>query len=267
MSYEQRNGKFVYYHKTRVGRRVVATYLGDSPMGEELDREVQARNAERLERREQFAMVRAQLDPLDLILAHYHNEIQELYNAWKLSEGYHRHEGRWRKTGKFTMRRRKVDDEEKKEIMRQIEAEKARREFANGNLQELLKKYNALPNHTALEALIYMITDNEHRKEAYRQQFKRMKTELLAGNESPIARLLAERVALTWIDVHHSDVSFYVNSHDPDLRLVDYMDRRRTRASRRLIKEITALADCLKCTTDEIKSKLPALHFISSSDN
>jgi hypothetical protein len=151
------------------------------------------------------------------------------------------------------------------EIGKQLDRERARREFESGDEDALIRKYGADPAHVALECLLESMSTDEYRKEAYRHQFSRLKRKLLAGRDpSTIEGLMASRVALDWIDVHYADAWFYTSANDQDIKAVEFLDRRRTRAARRLTRSIKCLADLQKTTEESINKQIPRFRMSSS---
>lgn len=105
MAWEERNGNRYYYHKRRIGDRVVSEYMGGGELAEAFayldgidrqrdDLEREATRAEQEAQRE----IDKQIDEM-ISLA------RTLADATLLAAGYHRHKGQWRKR-----RERHTDD-------------------------------------------------------------------------------------------------------------------------------------------------------------
>jgi hypothetical protein len=97
MAWENRNGRYYYYRKRRVGRRGISEYLGASEFAELLARmdvldQEEARSkwrAERLELARWLALDREITETLDLC--------SDLTSAALLIAGLHTHKGQWRR--------------------------------------------------------------------------------------------------------------------------------------------------------------------------
>jgi len=158
--------------------------------------------------------------------------------------------------------RDKIDD-----VHKAIEREKARREFADGNVKQLIKKYGGNAYTNAFECLLTMMTVNEHSKQAFREKAKLLKVALVGQEPSAIVSMMVQRVILGWLDVHYADALFYVSSHDSDLARVDYLDRRRHRAARRLNQAVKCLADVQRTTTEVVHNRISRFDLIRASIN
>ncbi len=97
MGMEQRGGRFYYYEKRRVGKRVISKYVGGGAlanMAAEMDAEArQEREQEREEHRKtryEQKQIERQLDEQARIIAATTDQCLRL-------AGFHKHKGQWRK--------------------------------------------------------------------------------------------------------------------------------------------------------------------------
>ena len=81
-------------------------------------------------------------------------------------------------------------------------------------------------------------------REALLRKLKALAEEVAGPDASPLERLLAERVALCWLDVHHADVRAALSAGDAARR--EFCQRRQDRAQARYLAAVKALATLRK---------------------
>ncbi len=69
-----------------------------------------------------------------------------------------------------------------------------------------------------------------------------MKTELAGPKPSPLERLLVDRIAACWLQVHYADALYAQRMGEVSVGWGDYLQRRQDRAHRRYLASIRALA-------------------------
>jgi hypothetical protein len=263
MGWKTINNIRYYYHMTTLNGVTQSTYKGNDIKAIICEYRVAQRRAAREQRKANNAALVAQIELDEQSLVQYHTSMTELYRAWKIAEGFYLHSGTWRKRGVITRRRLMLMSPD--EMRKAIEQEKVRREFAAGDVDQLIKRYRGNPAITALECLLSAIgPDAYHHQEACRRKFRKLRKALAGVDPSPIVELLASRVALSWFDVHFADASFYVRMNLDDFALVESYDRRRHRAARRLNQAIKQLADVQHTTSSEVRGRMPRFEFMSA---
>jgi hypothetical protein len=100
------------------------------------------------------------------------------------------------------------------------------------------------PGKVAESALIDRITqkDNLATKETLKHQLESMRIEVAGENPSPLERLLAERVVITWLQVQLFDAIYAFEMKDGNVRRGDYLQKCIDRAHRRHLSAVKALA-------------------------
>jgi hypothetical protein len=253
MGWKTIKGRRYYYHMINDHGQIKSVYVKNQDI-DAIEGGIQERKRERLARITLHKRIAQVEQP---ILAH---AAMAIYVDYKYLTGYHLYKRQWRK-------RRARHMLSPDEIGKQLERERARREFESGDEDALIKKYGADPAHVALECLLESMSTDEYRKEAYRHQFSRLKRKLLAGRDpSTIESLMASRVSLDWIDVHYADAWFYMSANDPDIKAVEFSDRRRTRAAKRLTRSVKCLADLQKTTVETVSRRVPRFEFQASAN-
>jgi hypothetical protein len=246
------NGRKYYYQTIRsTDGTFIRLYKGNGEEARRIAEEVENRRSSRKAR----LALQEQLDQAENPVSNFAHACQKAYVEYKTVLGYYLHKREWRKWGARHMPSRD-------EIQKLLDRERARRQFESGDEDALIKKYFADPPHVALECLLKSMPTNEYNKEAYRHQFACLKRKLLAGRDpSAIEGLMASRVALDWIDVYWADAWFYLSTNDSDIKAVDLLDRRRSRAARRLTRSIKCLADLQKTTEESVSRRMPRFEF------
>src|SRR5688572_6774559 len=97
MGWEYRGNRLYYYHKKRVGQRVVSEYIGNglsATLISELDRE---EREEALYARAKWRAQKSEFKELEADLEDLTTIARALVHATLLTSGYHPHKGQWRK--------------------------------------------------------------------------------------------------------------------------------------------------------------------------
>lgn len=97
MGWENRNGRRYYYHKRRRGGRVVSEYVGAGELAGAIATLDALGKAEAEAERDQQKKERAAQQAIDRELNRVGAELRALVAAALLAEGYHQHNGQWRR--------------------------------------------------------------------------------------------------------------------------------------------------------------------------
>jgi hypothetical protein len=235
--------------------RVRSQYIGRGPLAEAVA-SLDARERERrIEGRERTNALREGIAALEKPVVEYSDGVDQLFAAWMRLTGWHRHRGAWRRTGKITRRNMQTLED----ISRAIAAEEVRREFEAGNVSELIERYRGDMAADAIEAIVSRITDDLARREALRRHAAKIRDELAGPAPTPIERILAQRVALCYLDAYHSDI--LAQSHF-NIREGELCQRRQDRAQRRYLQAVKALAECRKLEASTIQNAVVRLGLV-----
>jgi hypothetical protein len=85
-----------------------------------------------------------------------------------------------------------------------------------------------------------------------RVRMAEIRRDLRGPSPSPLERLLVERVALSWLDLHLAELNA-VCTEKPGLKLIESLDRRRDRASRRYLAALKTLAAVRQLALPDIR--------------
>jgi hypothetical protein len=178
--------------------------------------------------------------------------------------GYHQHaRGQWRKrrhreTGTEAMSKTKAiqapDVSEARQLMSKAQ---------NGDAaaaRELFKRIDAAPAgagaaileigdiaETARGAMINTLSgDNQLFKETTHRKTKSLCEELAGENPSPMEKLLAENVALCWLNLHYYETIYAQNMKEYSRSQAEFHQKRIDRAHRRYLAAIKTLAQVRK---------------------
>ena len=86
-----------YYHKRRIGGRVVSEYVGGGVVGEAVALQDERNRLEQAERRQADRRVREEMRTLDRQADEVAELIRALAQGMLLATGHHTHRGQWRK--------------------------------------------------------------------------------------------------------------------------------------------------------------------------
>jgi hypothetical protein len=167
------------------------------------------------------------------------------------ASGWHRHYGRWRKTGPIT--RRAVFTA--KQLDESIAAESARLEFEEGNVAEFIEKYGGNAAWNTMNLIISQTTQDAWQREALRCKAALLLDELAPRGSTPVERVLAERVVVCYLDSHHTHQVDY-QGYGSTVIEAEHLDRRRDRADKRLGRAAEELARVRKLETESIHATI-----------
>ena len=102
-------------------------------------------------------------------------------------------------------------------------------------------------------------------REAYERRAAAMRRELLAAGDSPLERLLVERIVLTWLQVCHADAAYAaaVQGDGHTFREGTYQQDRQDRAHARHLKAVKALATVRKLLVPAVQVNVGRNQIIS----
>ncbi len=86
--------------------------------------------------------------------------------------------------------------------------------------------------------------------ELFTREIERVRDDLAGASPTPLERLMAERVALTWFDATDADTRLAANAANPN---AEYYGRYRERANRRFSQAARALATIRKLARPDIR--------------
>jgi hypothetical protein len=264
MSWLSRRGKRYYYRSIRLGRTVRRVYAGTGEEGEraaaEDVRRREARRARDEARREEearWAEAEAELDEFSRLT-------ETLARAALLGAGYFRHDrGQWRRRRNMpdTMHTKQemsappapdkdgieeqAAEEEIRKLVRRAEQGDATVMPALRTILDLApsrwKRYGGLG--ARVEALWSKLLAGENLmlREAVRRQVEEMKTDLVGDSPSPLERLLADRVAATWLQAQVADAGAAVVQGGTAAEEATAL-RRQNAANKRYLQTVKTLA-------------------------
>ncbi len=95
----------------------------------------------------------------------------------------------------------------------------------------------------AEHALVEVIAERPAFQDAVKEKLAAVRADVTDPDASPLERLLVDRVALCWLQVHTADLAYAVaNKEGSTLTQGEYYDRRLDRAQRRYLRAIRTLA-------------------------
>src|SRR5262249_30202665 len=113
-----------------------------------------------------------------------------------------------------------------------VEAEEFAYWLVQDNFDTLMLRYDADLAESVINTIIAKITDRPSRRVALRMKVGRVERDLAGPAPSPIERVLAERVAVCYLDSYHCDLLAGSNSN---MFSGDYYQRWQDRAQRRYL--------------------------------
>jgi hypothetical protein len=263
MAWKSINNIRYYYHMFRRNGQIRSAYV-PADQADEYERATQARKAERLARRQELAELRAKIAFDERPIIDYNNTLASLYETYKISEGYHIHNRSWRKTDNI-YRKRGMTIPSHEQIDREIAAELARRAVAAGQVNDFIYKYNGHADQNSLRCLLHVAPADAKTKEAFRLRVEQLKDSLAGPNSTALVDIMAMRVAIGWLDVYLADSIYYMWMDGHDIEYATYFDKRRGRATRRLIQAVKCLADIQRIKVSDVNARLPRFEFAVSN--
>jgi hypothetical protein len=112
----------------------------------------------------------------------------------------------------------------------------------------------------ACDTIISKISDHPIRRECLRLKIVRLQHELAGKDPSPIEKVLAERVAVCYLDVYFSDQLAYGKA--VRLSHAEFFERCRDRAHRRYLHAVKTLAECRKLAAQTIQQTVESFRLV-----
>ena len=104
---------------------------------------------------------------------------------------------------------------------------------------ELWMEVGDMASHIVLTTISSMVGNSLALRECLLRRVRKIKEEAAGANPSPLEVLLAERVAVCWIQLQHAEA---VLSNNGSIAQADFWQRRLDRAHRRFLSAVKALA-------------------------
>lgn len=275
MGWKTRGGRAYFYQSERVGTRVVSRYVGS---GETACLLAKLEAIERQKREIKTFDLRAQREWVERLADRIARACRTLTVAAEAiieESGYHRHHrGPWRRRRTMSVealpapaggtvaeslpplaeRYRSGDQAAWDEVRKMLaKAEKGDEDAARtvGRLMrdapEIVERTSCDIGH-AVEVRMIRLAFGEKAlatAEAVRLKLQALRAELAGPNPSAVERLLAERVALCWLDCHYAEYR-EVAAEPTTFKQADFTARQRDRAHRRYLASLKALASVRK---------------------
>jgi hypothetical protein len=110
-----------------------------------------------------------------------------------------------------------------------------------------------------------MTGHNKLVREAYERKAADLRRELLASGDSPLERLLADRIVMTWLQVNHADTAYAValKGDGHSFAQGTYHQARQDRANARHLKAVKALASVRRLLAPAVQVNIGRNQIIS----
>jgi hypothetical protein len=271
------NGRPYYYRNVKVDGKVRSEYLGCGEVAEVIGQ------IEAEDRRERDLAARAwraerdELDAEDLRRGASFQAVERIVAMALELSGFHRHKrGQWRK--------RRMNPERKglpevagwpgtfDEINGVLKRSAAGDQDALPRLREMIRADPArmfkatgadLADQVEQSTTKKMFAGNVVTTEALPLKLKALRAELRGDDPCPIVRLLAERVALCWLDVHWWDLR-HVQAEAHSLAQAAHFQKMRDRSSRRYLASLRTLASVKKIGIVAVQVKIDQVNIDAS---
>jgi hypothetical protein len=109
-----------------------------------------------------------------------------------------------------------------------------------------IARFVNLARDAELSMVRTMSGDDLYSQEAVPRNLSEMRREIAGENPSPLERLLAERIALCWLQIQYFEIVYAQNLQKMTIIQSDYHQRRIDKAHRRYLSAIRALAQIRK---------------------
>jgi hypothetical protein len=233
MGWENRSGRLVYYRKFRRGNRVVSRHCGGGDFAvllAQIDAEARAaREAERLEHR----AARDAWETHNRRIVELCRAVDDVVRTVLVSIGYHQHHREWRK--------------------RRVMGPPALPAPTAAELDQVVKKTRDGMVSLAITAeIVATAGDDKAFFRNLRAQVNQLLSELLGPAPSTLERLLGERVALVWLQLHRLEL-LAADAERKRLAARNELEKRRDRAHRRYLQAIKSLAQIRKLALPAIQ--------------
>lgn len=103
-------------------------------------------------------------------------------------------------------------------------------------------------------------------REAYERKANELRKDLLAAGDSPLERVLADRIVATWLQVCHADMTYALVLKDDDgytFRAAAFHHDRQDRANARHLKSVKALASVRRLLAPSVQVNIGRNQIIS----
>jgi len=269
MGWEQRERGGLYYTRSKkVNGRVVREYVGTGPLAELIAQKDALERRRHEEEATAWAAEKERLEALEAPVVELCEITEALARATLVARGYRQHKrGEWRRrrvspkkkeavagTPAKTDRAPKETLPKKKEDLIEL-VERAGRgdETTLPALRELLdfepelvSAWGDLARKAERELLEVRAGNNLRTKEAVQRKLRAMETELAGLSPSPLEKLLVERVAACWLQLHWAEVIYAQNLGSLTMTQSEYHQRCLDRMHRRYLSSIKTLAQIRK---------------------
>jgi hypothetical protein len=250
MGWEPRRGGSFYYGKERRGKQVVSIYYGKGPLAALAESQIARGRLEAELERDR----RAELQALWLQIQGYHDRVeksvQRLYDSVEaafysamIAAGFHRHNRQWRRRRGSRMNSESV-------VVGSGSATKlepARRLFDRIDGTRI-ERFRGDMSREVENLLLKAWSRNPIQRERIRRDVAERRGELAGENPTIIEIMLADRVAICWLEVQVADRESRTGIAIEILEVAgnDYYQRRADRAQRRLFAAVRALGQVRK---------------------
>ncbi len=263
MGWSNRGSRRYYYESTREGDRVRTRYLGKGPLGEAAAILQEARRRDCEQAASADRAERDRLESEDRAAAAVFEGVGLVVGLALEAAGFRQHHrGEWRRTrmAKKTLDMPATLEAPPPATRGEILDVMARSRKGDAGALRRLRELFAVDRDRMIRATGgELAVQVEHSlvakfsgdgkdplwEETLRRKMEDLRAELGGSNPSPIERLLAERVALCWLDAHHCDlVHHQAESHT--FARAEHYQKARDRAHRRYLSALRALASVRK---------------------
>lgn len=251
-------GRYRYYSRSvREGKTVRQVRFGNGDLAELAANLDELGRLDRQDRARAWCDEQARHEATDGLLEGPGNSADLLAEAALTRAGYHRHDrGSWRRrrimiNTNITSAAEPITPEDIREV---VEAARRGERSALPVLRELLDAHPAiwhglgdLAAHAERAWVDLIAGPDPALSEAIARKLQSIKVELAGAAPSPLEKLLVDRVAASWLQVHHAD-ALISQARDRGLSLAqfDHLVRRQERAQRGYLSAIKALATVRK---------------------
>jgi hypothetical protein len=248
-----------YYQQTYcdVDGRVRSRYIGRGPRAEAVASLDARRRERRIERKEHSQAERDRFVAIEMAVVEYCSGVDELFAASMRLNGWHLHHGQWRRNGRIT--RRVIMTKGYKSLDAAARAEEFARCLAKGDFDGLMLRFGGNMAFNSSYAIICRIGSDPIQRASLVLKVGRLQHDLAGKDPSPIEKVLAERVAVCYLDAYYSDQLAQWNC---DMIRGEFYERRQDRAHRRYLQAIKTLAECRKLEAQTIQQTVEGLRLV-----
>jgi hypothetical protein len=283
--WERRDRGGLYYTRSRKeGGRVVREYVGSGPLAELAAETDALRRLRRVEEAKAWRQEHESLEALDRSVEELYEAAEILARATLLAAGFHQHNrSEWRRR---RMHEKRPKTEEQREVVpagkastptRGTEVTRSRSELLNelrmlvaqaheGDeeaphrirraLEETPDSAQILSGIVVKRAERILVKklcgDDQLLKVALTVQLETLRKEVAGPDPSPLEWLLAERIAVCWVQVLQAEAACAANLGKPSTSQSEYHQRRLDRVHRRFLSSIRALGQIRKLLTPPV---------------